>query len=87
MLTIPLPGIKGVATNYPDAFIITSKKGNVLLVEKKGEKGLKPLFVLKKEVTIPARHWLSRSIDEMRPELIRSLHPKEIVKVMEKMGG
>lgn len=87
MLTIPLPGVKGVAANYPDAFIITSKKGNVLIVERKGEKGLRPLFVLKKEVKIPAKHWLSQSIKEMKPELIRSLKPKEIVKVMEKMGG
>lgn len=87
MLTIPLPGIKGVAANYPDAFIIKSKAGNVLIVERKGKTGLRPLFVLKKEVDIPARHWLSQSIAEMKPELIRSLRPKEIVKVMEKMGG
>lgn len=86
MLTIPLPGIKGVAANFPDAFIITSKKGNVLLVERKGT-GLRPLFVLKKEVTIPASHWLSRSIDEMMPELRRLLKPGEIVKIMAKMGG
>lgn len=87
MLTIPLPGIKGVAANYPNAFIIKSKAGNVLLVERNGTAGLKPLFVLKKEVDIPARHWLSQSIDEIKPELLRSLRPKEIVKVMEKMGG
>lgn len=85
MLTIPLPGIKGVAANYPDAFIITSKKGNVLLVEKKGKKGLRPLFVLKKEVKIPARHWLSQSKNEMKPELIKLMRPQEIVKVMAAM--
>ncbi len=83
-LTIPLPGIKGVAANYPDAFIITSKKGNTLLVEKKGKDGLRPLFVLKKEVTIPARRWLSQSIAEMKPDLIRHLSPKEILKILEK---
>lgn len=87
MLTIPLPGIKGVAANYPDAFIIKSKAGNILLVEKKGKAGLRPLFVLKKEVTIPARHWLSQSIAEMKPELLRSLRPKEIVQVIKKWGG
>ena len=87
MLTIPLPGIKGRAANYPDAFIIKSKKGNLLLVEKKGKKGLRPLFVLKDEVRIPAKHWLSQSIKEMRPELLRSLKPSEIVKVMARMGG
>lgn len=87
MLTIPLPGIKGVAANFPDAFIITSKKGNVLIVERKGKTGLRPLFVLKKEVTIPASHWLSDSIAQMMPELRRSLKPGEIVKIMAKMGG
>jgi hypothetical protein len=86
-LTIPLPGVKGVAANYPDAFIIKSRAGNVLLVEKKGDRGIRPLFVLKKEVTIPASHWLSQSIREMKPELIRSLKPREVVKVMERMGG
>lgn len=85
-LTIPFPGIKGVAANYPDAFIIKSKAGNMILVEKKGA-GLRPLFTLKKEVTIPASHWLSDSIAEMMPELRRSLQPKEIVKIMAKMGG
>lgn len=84
MLTIPLPGIKGVAANFPDAFIIKSKKGNVLLVEKKGKKGLRPLFVLKKSVTIPASHWLSQSIAEMKPDLIKHLSPKEILKILEK---
>jgi len=83
-LTIPLPGIKGVAANYPDAFIIKSKAGNMLLVERKGEAGIRPLFVLKKSVTIPARHWLSQSIAEMKPDLIKLLSPKEVVKILEK---
>lgn len=84
MLTIPLPGIKGVAANFPDAFIIKSKKGNVLLVEKKGKKGLRPLFVLKKSVKIPAKHWLSDSMKEMRPDLIKYLSVKEVMKVLER---
>lgn len=87
ILTIPLPGIKGRAANFPDAFIIKSKKGNLLLVEKKGKKGIRPLFALKSEVDIPARHWLSKSIKEMKPELLRSLKPAEIIKVMSRMGG
>lgn len=87
MLTIPLPGIKGRAANYPDSFIIKSKKGNLLIVEKAGKRGIRPLFALKKEVTIPARHWLSRSIDEMKPDLFRSMKPIEILKVMKKGLG
>ncbi len=87
MLTIPLPGIKGKAANFPNAFIIKSKKGNILLVEKKGEKGLRPLFVLKKQVKIPAFHWLRDSIKDMKPELARSLKPAEILKVMQRGQG
>ncbi len=86
-LTIPFPGVKGLARNFPDSFIIKSKKGNLLIVEKRGKQGFKPLFSLKKEVNIPARYWLSKSIKEMTPELIRSLRPAEIIRVMEKMGG
>lgn len=82
MLTIPLPGIKGKAANFPKAFIIKSKKGNILLVEKRGKKGLRPLFVLKKQVKIPAFHWLRDSIKDMKPDLLRSLKPAEILKVM-----
>ena len=86
-LTIPLPGVKGRAANFPDAFIIKSKKGNLLIVEKRGDKGLRPLFALKKEVTIPARHWLSQSIREMKPDLLRSLKPVEILKIMKQGLG
>jgi len=86
-LTIPLPGVKGRAANFPDAFIIKSKKGNLLIVEKKGKDGFKPLFALKKEVDIPARHWLSQSIKEMKPDLLRSLKPVEILKVMKQGLG
>lgn len=83
-LTVPLPGIRGLAANYPNAFIIKSKKGNVLLVEKKGKKGLRPLFVLKQSVKIPKRHWLSQSIREMKPDLIKDLSVKEVMKVLER---
>lgn len=86
-LTIPLPGVKGTAANFPDAFIIKSKKGNLLIVEKRGKTGLKPLFALKKEVTIPARYWLSKSIKEMKPSLLSSLKPVEILKVMKRGFG
>ena len=86
-LTIPLPGIKGVAANYPDAFIIKSKKGNTLLVESRGTKGLRPLFVLKKSVKMPARHWLSQSKNEMKPDLQKLMKPETIVKIMAAMKG
>lgn len=83
-LTIPLGGVKGKASNFPGAFVIKSKQGNLLLVQKTG-RGIKPLFLLRKEVNIPARHWLSDSIDQMKPELYKSLKPIEILKVLDKM--
>lgn len=86
-LTIPLPGVKGKASNYPNAFLIKSKAGNTLLVERRGAEGIRPLFVLKKSVKIPAFHWLSDPIKEMTPDLKRSLRPAEIIKVMARMGG
>lgn len=81
-LTIPLPGVKGRAANYPNSFIIKSKKGNVLIAQRAGKKGLRPLFVLKKKVKIPAFHWLSAPVKVMRPKLNKMLSPKEILKVM-----
>ena len=86
-LTIPLPGVKGRAANYPDSFIIKSKAGNTLIVQKKGAKGIKPLFVLKKSVKIPAFHWLSDSIKDMKPDLFRSLKPVELLKIMKQGLG
>jgi len=83
MLTIPLPGVKGRAANYPDAFIIRSKKGNLLIVEKSGL-GIKPLFALKSEVDIPARHWLSESIRQMKPALSKAMQVSQILSVMKR---
>lgn len=95
-LAIPLPGVKGVPANYPDIFPITSKKGTHLLVAAKWRRvrggmnskrtgDLIPLFVLKKEVTIPPFHWLQGTIDTMLPELHRQLAPQVLVD--ELLGG
>lgn len=84
-LTIPFPGIKGRAANYPGAFFIKSKAGNLLLVERKGKSGLRPLFVLKSSVNIPASHFMSESIDQMRPDLRKSLKPEAILRAMDKV--
>ena len=83
-LTIPLPGVKGWARNYENAFFIKSKKGNLLLVQSKG-KGLKPLFVLKKSVQIPAFEWLEKSVDKQRPLLASMLAKQELIKVAERL--
>ena len=87
MLTIPLPGVKGMAKEYPDAFIITSKKGNVLLVEPDDKEGFRPLFVLKESVTIDPFYWFTNTIREKRPILDRNLDPVNLLKVAKRMSG
>jgi len=85
-LTVPLPGIMGVASNYPDAFCIRSKAGNLLIVERKGKDGIRPLFVLKKQVTLPATHWFSRPLSEKLPMLKQMMEEGELFKVAQRLG-
>lgn len=62
MLSIPLPPVKtaqGLARfrsprQQPGLFMIKSKRGNLLLVKRVGDK-IEPQWVLKHSVTIPAR--------------------------------
>lgn len=62
-LTIPLPAAmdsRGVmllprARDYPNTFVAKSRKGNLLIFQKRGAKKIVPLFVLKREVKIPPR--------------------------------
>ena len=69
-LTIPLPPAldsRGVpilprARDWQDTFIIRSKKGNLLIVRKKGD-GIEPLYVLKKSVVIPKRLGFEEAFD------------------------
>ena len=64
-LTIPFSGVKGFAGDYSDTFIA---KG--IIFQKVG-RGIKPLFSLKRSVTIPARPYLAPSIVENKPRAIR----------------
>ena len=62
-LTIPLPAaltkrgtpIKPNARAWKNTFILKSKKGNLLIMQKKGKGDMVPLYVLKKSVKIPKR--------------------------------
>lgn len=76
-LTVPLPAAmlpSGVlikrARDYTDAFIIRSKAGNLLIVENNGAKGITPLFVLKKQVTLKPTKWASDAVDRALPRLM-----------------
>ena len=83
-LTIPFPGVKGRARNYRDAFVFKSRAGNLILAQRQGA-GLKPLFILKKSVQIPAFEWLEKSIDQERSLLQRMMDKQELLRVAERL--
>lgn len=85
-LTVPIGRTQGWARNYPGAFIIKSKKGNLLIVEKAGKNKLKPLFVLKKSVRIPAFHWLERSLKDRKGKLDNMLSKPRLYQVAQRMA-
>jgi len=63
-LTIPLGGTRGSIRSHTGGFFIKSKRGNLLYVKKAG-KGIKPLFVLKKDVTLKGKPYLTRAFKKM----------------------
>lgn len=69
-LTVPLPGVSGRASDYPGAFIIKSRRGNLLIVQKRG-KEIQPLFVLKRSVRLKARLTLRATWSSSRERGIR----------------
>ena len=92
-LTIPLPGVKGNIENFPGGFFFRSKKGNLLysapvrnrktstsaIHSRAGEVNiLRPLFVLKKSVTLPPRRWFTGPINQRRPELELTMRPEAV---------
>ena len=85
MLTIPLPGVKGWARNYDNTFIQRSRKGNLLIFQKVG-KGIKPLFVLKDRVRIPAFMWMEKSLRDRRGKLDNMLSKTMLYRVAERMN-
>lgn len=68
-LTIPLPAAlksngtprRARARDWPNTFILKSKKGNLLIVQKQG-KSILPLYLLRKSVKIPARLGMRRRL-------------------------
>lgn len=74
-LTIPFPGVKGFARDFQFTFIA---KG--IIFQKIGLTEIKPLFILKRRVTIPRRAYLEPAIrkhqEKLRLELIKALDKK-----------
>lgn len=87
-LTIPFPGVKGVAANYPKAFLATTAGGQWLLAQQSGQKGrgVKPLFLLRKSVTLPARRWFSGPINAQKPLLARMMSTDGIWQTARKLA-
>lgn len=70
-LAVPLPPVmtpagvaRGRPRDFPGTFVARSRSGNLIIFQKAGKDRIVPLFVLKKKVTIPARHWASQSVEE-----------------------
>lgn len=72
MLAIPLARQKGSPRNEAGLFLIRSRAGNLLLMNRKG-----PRWVLKEQVRIPRRPWLepaySSSIDDIKEGFLAQL--------------
>lgn len=80
-LTIPLGKTKGRAANFPKAFIVRSKKGNLLIAERKGKKGIKPLFKLQKSVKLEPTGWFSDTIEDLEPTRRKMLSKAMLIQV------
>lgn len=85
-LTIPFPGIKGVARNFSNTFFLKSKAGNLILAQALGGK-IKPLFLLRKSVMIPRSGWFTDVVERALPELSTMMTEEAILKKAEGMAG
>lgn len=90
MLTIPAPGVKGTIHNYPGGFFMKTRKGNTVYFAAPSAKSgrvhtLKPLFLLRRQVTIPASGWFTTPINVRKPALAAMMQPGTVYKVAEGM--
>jgi hypothetical protein len=76
-LTVPFPGVTGWAADYENTFIA---KG---VIFEKQEGGPRPLFALRRSVTIPERSYLRTSLAETQGELVASVQ-EAILKAWER---
>ena len=78
-LAIPFRGVKGFPREYRDTFFAFSKNKNLILFQKLGKHGKRPLFALKKEVNIPASKWFSSVMDKQKEKLAVMLSENNIL--------
>lgn len=88
-LTIPLGSTKGRIKNFPGGFFFTSNKGNLIYAVRvgKGKRAkIKPLFVLKDQVTLEATRWFSGIADAREKDLTDAMQPEHVLKIAEGMA-
>lgn len=89
-LTIPAPGVKGSIRDYPGGFFMKTARGNLVYAMATGMKRytkITYLFLLKKQVTLPATGWFSRVIVDRYQDLQDMMAPAAVLSEAEKMGG
>jgi hypothetical protein len=77
-LAIPFRGVKGFPREYNDTFFARSKRGNLIMFQKRG-KDKEPLFAMKKEVKVQASRWFSSVIGKQKEKLAAMLSENNIL--------
>lgn len=85
-LTLPFPGVTGKARDYNNTFFA---KG--VLFQKTGNRMYKPLFLLKREVTIPSRpfmFWQDQDVKELSDwAAVFLFNPQGVKRLSSRLGG
>jgi len=69
-LTIPFEGVQGRAMAYQDPFFARTLTGALVMFQKRGKDEAVPLFLLVKQVEIPARPWLNPALENNREAVV-----------------
>lgn len=80
-LTIPLAAAlspsgvprKRSAADWPNTFVRRTKSGALIIFQRTGKKTSVPLYVLKRSVNVPARRYMSRTLDATKNYFIMAV--------------
>lgn len=87
-LTVPLGKTQGVAANFPDAFFMKTKAGKCLLARETGKGRIEALFLLVKQVQMPAFGWFT-SVWEWKLQFLNQNYMNEqaLLRTAERLAG
>jgi hypothetical protein len=71
-LTIPFPGVTGRARSHLHTFVARSRRGNLIIFQRTAG-GIRPLYLLRTQVTIPARPVLQPVVQRYRPLIVQAI--------------